>query len=209
MYVVSAGSSNTLPTGLIYTPSSISSRSASLSTQYPSHSFDSSMPSKSSTIKSPRVRSEVAHTSRNSGHPEAKDKPDIEIGEATAAPPHAQHTRTRTKHKTRKLSLAEFWNHENCFDVKSCKCCRTDVDEHFKFSIEDLSSILPDHVQHSKMSRHKVRVGIEDDCCVKSHDSSVGTVDQDHGDSLAIASASISHSSIASDSDSRKEPGGG
>ena len=59
------------------------------------------------------------------------------------------------------------------------------------------------------MSRHKVRVGIEDEFTVKSHDSSVGTVDQDHDDSPAIASASISHSSIASDSDSRKEPGGG
>jgi len=104
--------------------------------------------------------------------------------------------------------LAEFWNRENRFDVESCKCCRTDVDEHFKFLIEDLRGIFPDHIQHSKMSRHKVRVGSEDYVNVKSHDSSVGTVDQDHDDSLAMASASISHSSIASDSDHHKEPGG-
>ena len=43
---------------------------------------------------------------------------------------------------------------------------------------------------------------------MKSHEHSVGAVDQDHDNSQATASASISHSSIASDSDSHKESRG-
>ena len=68
--------------------------------------------------------------------------------------------------------------------------------------------VFPDHVQQRRLSRHKVRAGIEDLFEVKSHKHTVGTVDQDPDLSQATASVSISHRSIASARDSRKEPGG-
>ena len=79
----------------------------------------------------------------------------------------------------------------------------------YRTYVQLMHDICPARVQERRLARYNVSAIIEDDFVVKSYEHMVGTVYQDHDNSQATASASISHdSSIASASDSRKESGG-